>query len=566
MVQHDTVIKPANFIIHIIDDDLASGRVQGGIVTRFPPEPNGFLHIGHAWACHLNFSLPNYYPGSRCHLRMDDTNPEREDVKYVEAIKKDVAWLGFSWSEHFYYASDYFDKLHEIAIDLIKRGKAYICQLSPDELIEYRGHLTKPGRESPYRNRSVEENLELFAKMTRGEFAPGTCVLRAKIDMNSGNLHMRDPVVYRIRNFPHPRTGDKWKIYPSYDFSHCLSDAIEGITHSLCSLEFQDHRPLYDWFVAEANLGHTPHQYEFSRLNINYTVTSKRKLLQLVTENHVEGWDDPRMPTIAGMRNRGYPPSAIKKFCAAVGVSRRESIIDFSFLEEFIRNELNETAPRAMAVLRPLKVTIENYPEDKSERLILANHPKDESFGSREIGFSRQLYIEQDDFMEEAPKDFFRLSIGKEVRLRGAYIIKCHDVVRDQTGAVIELRCTYDPETLGKNPVGRKVKGVIHWVDERFGSRVTVREYDRLFREEDPNKDEKEGISFLTHINPASLIHHHDCWVEESLINAKHEETFQFERLGYFIAKRDSANHVRFDKVVSLKDSWAKVQKVQSKS
>lgn len=555
-----TTSTSRNFIKNIIDEDIQAGRITNGIVTRFPPEPNGYLHIGHASAALLNSTIIDDYPGSRFHLRFDDTNPEKEDNIFVEAIKSDLQWLGIQWGEHLYHASDYFERLHEIAKDFIQRGLAYVCDLTPEQVIEYRGTLTSPGKDSPFRDRSPAENLELFAKMTAGDFQPGSCTLRAKIDMTSGNVHMRDPVIYRIRNVTHQRVGDRWKIYPAYDFTHCLSDAIEGITHSLCSIEFQDHRPLYDWFVARADIGHIPHQYEFTRLNVDYTVTSKRKLRQLVEEQHVAGWDDPRMPTVAGMRNRGYPPEAIRAFCKMVGVSRKETIIEFSLLEECVRTELNETAPRAMAVMQPIKVVITNYADDNEVLLSLPKHPKDPTFGNRALTFSKELYIDASDFEENPPKGFFRLSPGKEVRLRGAYVIKCEQVIKDQNGAIKELQCTYDPDTLGRKPEGRKVKGVIHWVGAADSHEVAIHEYDRLFKEAAPSKDEKAGTPFTAYINPDSLIKHTSCRVEPSLGSAQDGDTFQFERLGYFVARATNEG-LLFTKVVTLKDSWAKEQK-----
>ena len=547
----------SNFIRNIIDGDLASGKMKH-IVTRFPPEPNGYLHVGHAFAALLSFTLSKEYQGSRFHLRFDDTNPEKEDMKYVKAIQEDLTWLGVDWGEHLYFASDYFDKLYEIATNLIKEGKAYVCSLSPEEVIEYRGTLTKPGKPSPSRDSSVEENLRLFSEMKEGKHKDGAMVLRAKIKMDSGNVHMRDPVLYRIRHVSHPRLKDKWCIYPNYDFTHCLSDAIESITHSLCSIEFQDHRPLYDWIVEAAKMPHTPRQYEFTRLNVNYTVTSKRKLKQLVDEKHVSGWDDPRMPTLAGMRARGYPPAAVREFCRMLGVSRRESVIDISLLEDCVRNLLNDSAKRAMAVLEPLKIHLTNY--DKQEIFEVANHPKRPELGTREVSFSKEIYIERSDFQENPEKKYFRLAPGKEVRLRGSYIIKCEKVVKDDDGAVIALHCSLDHDTLGKKPEGRKVKGVIHWVDGNNSEKVDITEYDRLFKSETPADDKEKGTTFLEHLNPGSKIEHKNCLIEKSLSKAAKGETFQFERLGYFFAKRDAQNQLKFTKVVSLRDSWAKAK------
>ncbi len=554
---------PPNFIKEIIEEDIRKGTFGGKVHTRFPPEPNGYLHIGHAKAICLNFGLAEEY-GGVCNLRFDDTNPETEDIKYIEAIKEDIRWLGFDWGDRIYYASDYFEKLYEYAVQLIKMGKAYVCDLSPEEIKEYRGTPTKPGKESPYRNRSVEENLELFERMRRGEFKEGEKVLRAKIDMSSPNMNMRDPVIYRIKYTPHPRTGTKWCIYPTYDFAHCLSDSIEGITHSLCTLEFEDHRPLYDWFLDQLGVHH-PKQIEFARLNLSYTVLSKRLLSQLVEKGIVDGWDDPRMPTIAGLRRRGYTPESIRKFCEKIGVSKRNSMVDIALLEHCIREDLNKKAPRVMAVLRPLKVIIENYPEDKVEELEAINNPEDPSMGTRKVPFCREIYIEQDDFMEDPPKEFWRLAPGREVRLRYAYYIKCKKVIKDKDGKIKELICTYDPNTRGGwSPDGRKVKATLHWVSARHCIEAEVRLYDRLFIKEDPT-DVEEGKTFLDYVNPNSLIVLKSCKLEPSLRNAKPGDRFQFERLGYFcVDTKDTKieeGKLVFNRIVPLKDTWEKIKK-----
>ncbi|RLB07150.1 MAG: glutamine--tRNA ligase [Deltaproteobacteria bacterium] len=557
----EKVKVPPNFIKDIIEEDLRNNTYGGRVHTRFPPEPNGYLHIGHAKSICLNFGIAEEY-GGLCNLRFDDTNPETEDITYIEAIKEDIRWLGFDWDGREYYASDYFDKLYNYAVELIKMGKAYVCDLSPEEIREYRGTPTKPGKESPYRNRTVEENLELFERMKRGEFKEGEKTLRAKIDMSSPNLNMRDPVIYRIKYTPHPRTGKKWCIYPTYDFAHCLSDSIEGITHSLCTLEFEDHRPLYDWFLDQLGVHH-PKQIEFARLNLSYTVLSKRMLSELVKRGIVDGWDDPRMPTIAGLRRRGYTPEAIRDFCERIGVAKRNSLVDIALLEHCIREDLNKRAPRVMAVLRPLKVIIENYPEDKEEELDAINNPEDLSMGTRKVPFCREIYIEQDDFMEEPPKKFYRLAPGREVRLRYAYYIKCKDVIKDKDGNIKELICTYDPETRGGwAPDGRKVKATLHWVSARHCIEAEVRLYDRLFIKEDPT-DVEEGKSFLDYINPESLIVLKKCYLEPSLKNAKPGERFQFERLGYFCVDTKDTKEGRlvFNRIVTLKDTWEKIKK-----
>jgi glutaminyl-tRNA synthetase len=531
-------------------------------MTRFPPEPNGYLHIGHAKSICLNFGIAREY-GGVCNLRFDDTNPTKEDVEYTQSIMEDVRWLGFDWEDRLYYASDYFDQLYEWAVLLIKKGKAYVCDLSADEIRDYRGTLTQPGKDSPYRNRSIEENLDLFERMRAGEFPDGSHVLRAKIDMASPNLNMRDPVMYRILRATHHRTGDKWCIYPMYDWAHGQSDSIEGITHSICTLEFEAHRPLYDWFLDELG-AHHPQQIEFARLNVTHTVVSKRKLLQLVEEGYVGGWDDPRMPTISGMRRRGYTPESIREFCDRIGVAKRDSMVEIEMLEYCVREDLNKRAPRVMGVLRPLRVVIDNYPEGKVEEMEAVNNPEDPSAGSRKIPFSRMLYIEQDDFMEDPPKQFFRLSPGREVRLRYGYFIKCTDVVKDEkTGRVIELHCTYDPETRGGNaPDGRKVKATIHWVSAEHSIPAEVRVYDHLFTAVDPN-DVPEGKDFKMHLNPKSLETLAGCRVEPSLKDAPRGYRCQFERVGYFCVDSvdSSPQKLVFNRTVGLRDEWAKIQK-----
>ena len=549
--------KPLDFIRQIVADDLASGKHRSA-VTRFPPEPNGFLHIGHAKSICLNFGIA-VENNSVCHLRFDDTNPAKESTDYVESIKRDVRWLGFDWGGHLHYASDYFDQLYGYAVQLIALGKAYVCHLSGDEIREYRGTLTEPGRESPYRNRPVEENLDLFTRMRNGEFAEGACVLRAKIDMGSPNIVMRDPVLYRILTSSHHRTGDKWCIYPMYDFTHCLSDMLETITHSLCTLEFENNRALYDWVLDTLRTPSHPRQIEFARLNINYTVTSKRKLLQLVTEGHVSGWDDPRMLTISGLRRRGYTPAAIRNFCATVGIGRRESWIDMGILENAARDDLNLHARRVFGVLDPLKIVLTNYPENQTEEVVAQNHPQNPEMGTRTLPFSREIYIERSDFMEDAPKKFFRLSVGREVRLRYAYLITCREAIKDAQGRIVELRCTYDPATRGGSaPDGRKVKGTIHWVAVPHALRAEVRLYDRLFTVEDPDADKTR--SFMEFLNPASLSVLSNCMLEPGLAQAGPDDRFQFERQGYFCL--DAASSVPgapvFNRIVTLRDSWAK--------
>jgi glutaminyl-tRNA synthetase len=552
---------PPNFIKLIIEEDLASGKNGSRVATRFPPEPNGYLHIGHAKSICLNFGLAATYSG-KCNLRFDDTNPTKEEIEYVESIQSDVRWLGFDWEDRLYYASDYFDQLYDFAVELIRRGKAYVCELSAEEIRQYRGTLTDPGIDSPYRDRPVAENLDLFARMRAGEFEPGSHVLRAKIDMRSGNLNMRDPVIYRIIRASHHRTADKWCIYPMYDYTHCLSDSIEGITHSICTLEFEDHRPLYDWVLDNLPVPCHPQQIEFARLNLTFTVLSKRKLIQLVTSGAVKGWDDPRMPTISGLRRRGVPPAAIRNFCERIGVAKRDSMVDMALLEYAVRDELNRMAPRVMAVLRPLRVVIDNYPEDRVEMLSGAYHPEDESLGTRDLPFSRVLYIEREDFMEDPPKKFFRLAPGREVRLRYAYYLTCVGVVKDETtGEVLEIHCTYDPETRGGwSKDGRKVKGTLHWVSAAHALKTEVRLYDRLFTVENPAA-EKEGKTFFDYLNPDSLEVLTDCRVEPSLAHAAPESRCQFERLGYFcVDARDSTpGKPVFNRTVTLRDSWAKI-------
>lgn len=551
-----------DFIRTIIAEDIKSGKHEK-IITRFPPEPNGYLHIGHAKSICLNFGIALENKGARCHLRFDDTNPTKEEMEYVESIKEDVSWLGFDWGEHLYFASDYFDQLYEYAEHLIKKGNAYVCSLTAEEIREYRGTLTEPGKESPYRDRSVEENLDLFRRMRAGEFEDGTHVLRAKIDMASGNLNMRDPVLYRILHENHHRTGDKWCIYPMYDYTHPISDALENITHSLCTLEFEDHRPLYDWTLDNLPVPCHPRQIEFARLNLSYTVMSKRKLLQLVNEEHVSGWNDPRMLTISGIRRRGYTPEALRNFCDRIGIAKKDSVVDMALLEHCIREDLNEKALRVMGVLRPLKVVITNYPEDLVEEVEAQNHPQNPNMGTRKVPFSREIYIEQTDFMEEPPKKFFRLGIGREVRLRYAYFITCEKVIKDEsTGEVIEVHCTYDPETKGGNaPDGRKVKGTIHWISAKHGVPAKVRLYDRLFTVENPDADKEKN--FKDFLNPESLKKLTNCVLEPSLANAAAGENYQFERQGYFcVDPIDSTQDALiFNRTVTLRDSWAKISK-----
>ncbi len=549
-----------NFIEAIVEEELKNGKNGGKVVTRFPPEPNGYIHIGHAKSICLNFGIAEKYNGI-CNLRFDDTNPGKEDVEYVDSIMEDVKWLGFDWGDRLYYASDYYETLYGYALKLIKKGKAYVCELSAEEIRKYRGTLTEPGKESPFRNRSVEENLELFEMMKNGDFEEGSHVLRAKIDMKSGNLNMRDPVIYRILKMHHHRTGNKWVIYPMYDFAHGQSDSIEGVTHSLCTLEFEDHRPLYDWFIKELEI-FAPRQIEFARLNLSYTIMSKRKLLQLVEQKLVSGWDDPRMPTVSGLRRRGYTPESIRDFSDRIGVAKRDSTVDIALLEHCAREDLNKRAKRVMAVLDPLKVVIENYPEDKKEMLEAVNNPEDPDSGTREIPFSKEIYIERADFKEDPPKKFFRLSPGKEIRLKHAYYITCTDVIKDEkTGEVLEIRCTYDPETRGGwSKDGRKVKGTSHWVSAAHAIKIETRLYDRLFTEEDPGGSEKELRDI---INSDSLKVLKSSLGEPSLKYAKPGEYYQFLRQGYFCLdqKMSSEELPVFNRTVSLRDSWAKINK-----
>ncbi len=551
--------RPADFIREIVEHDRAAGKHGGRVATRFPPEPNGYLHIGHAKSICLNFGIAAEFGGA-CNLRFDDTNPVTEDVEYVESIRADVRWLGFGWDDREYYASNYFQTLYEIALELIEAGHAYVDSLSAGEIREHRGTLTEPGRESPYRTRSIEENLDLFTRMRAGDFPDGSHVLRAKIDMSSPNVNMRDPVLYRIRRAHHHRTGDAWCIYPMYDYAHPLSDAIEGITHSLCTLEFEDHRPLYDWLVDHAPLAAKPRQIEFARLNLTYTVMSKRKLLQLVQENRVSGWDDPRMPTLTGMRRRGYTPEAIRAFCDEIGVAKRENVVDIALLEHAVRSDLNTRSPRVMGVLHPLRLVIENYPEGQVEQIDVPVNPEDPAAGSRRVPFSRVLYIERDDFMEEPPKKFFRLSPGREVRLRGTYFVTCTGVTKDASGVVTELRCTYDPATRGGDaPDGRKVKATIHWVSAAHAIDAEVRLYDRLFLSENPGAG---GRDFKDDLNPASLEVIAAAKLEPSVAGAAPDTRYQFERLGYFCVDPDSsADRLVFNRTVGLKDTWARIQK-----
>ncbi len=549
-----------DFIREIINEHNRTGRFGGRVHTRFPPEPNGYLHIGHAKSICLNFGVAREF-GGKCNLRFDDTNPSKEDVEYVDSIKEDVRWLGFDWEDREFYASDYFDQLYEWAIQLVKAGRAYVCDLSADEIRQYRGTLTEPGRQSPYRNRPVEENLDLFQRMRAGEFPDGSRVLRAKIDMQSANLNLRDPVMYRILRATHHRTGDKWCIYPMYDFAHGQSDSIERITHSICTLEFENHRPLYDWYIEALGI-YAPQQIEFARLNLTYTVMSKRKLLELVRDGHVRGWDDPRMPTICGLRRRGYTPEAIRNFCARIGVAKVEGVIDLALLEHCIREDLNQRAPRVMAVLRPLRLVIDNYPEGQVEELDAVNNPEDEAMGTRKVPFSRVLYIERDDFREVPPKKYYRLSPGVEVRLRWGYLVRCTGAVKDErTGEVVEVHCTYDPETRGGNtPDGRKVKGTIHWVSAAHAVQAEARLYDQLFTKEHPD-EVAEGEDFKVNLNPNSL-ETVPCCVEPTLAGAKPGDRFQFERVGYFCVDPDSTDRLLvFNRTVTLKDTWAKIEK-----
>ena len=556
---------PVNFIRSRINQDLAEGKNDGKVHTRFPPEPNGYLHIGHAKSICLNFGIAVEY-GGQCNLRFDDTNPTKEETEYEEAIQRDVRWLGFDWEDRLYYASDYFEQLYVFAVELIRKDKAYVCSLSAEQIREYRGTLTEAGRNSPYRDRSVEENLDLFRRMREGAFGDGVHVLRAKIDMASGNLNMRDPTIYRIRHAAHFRAGDAWCIYPMYDFTHCLSDSLEGITHSLCTLEFEDHRPLYDWFLDELGLDCHPQQIEFARGNLSYTVTSKRKILRLVEEGHVNGWDDPRMPTISGMRRRGYSPEAIRTFWERIGVAKRDNTINMAQLEHAVREDLNRRSPRVMAVLDPVRVVIDNYPEGQVEELDAINNPEDESMGTRKVPFSKVIYIERDDFMEDPPRKFFRLVPGREVRLRYAYLITCTGVVKDTDGKVTELHCTYDPQTRGgTTPDGRRVKATLHWVSDSHAIGAEVRLYDRLFTKEDP--EEGQNAEFTAFINPDSVTLAKSCKLEPSLADAIPGDRFQFERLGYFAVDTDSAtDSLVFNRTVTLRDVWSRIEKARKRS
>ena len=553
-------MNKTDFIRDIINADLAVKKNDGRVQTRFPPEPNGYLHVGHAKSICLNFGLAAEYNG-RCNVRFDDTNPIKEEIEYVESIKEDIKWLGFDWEDREYYASDYFEKFYEFAIKLIEKGKAYVCDLSADEIRQYRGSLTAPGKESPFRNRSIEENLVLFEEMREGKHPDGARVLRAKIDMSSPNLNMRDPVMYRILHKSHHRTGNKWCIYPTYDWAHGQSDSIEGITHSICTLEFEDHRPLYDWFLEQLDIHH-PRQIEFARLNLTYTVMSKRMLLDMVKNKYVSGWDDPRMPTLSGMRRRGYSPEAIRNFCSAIGVAKSDSTVEFAFLEHFIREDLNKKAPRVMAVMNPLKLIIDNYPEDKTEELIAINNPEDPAAGTRKVPFSKVLFIEREDFMEDPPGKFYRLAPGREIRLRYAYFVKCNDFVTDNDGNIVELHCTYDPSTRGGDaPDGRKVKATLHWVSAAHSIRAEARLYDKLFMSENP-LDVKEGQDFMANFNPDSLKIIKDCRLEPSLASARSGDIYQFERIGYFYVDPDSTReNLVFNRTATLRDEWAKIKK-----
>ncbi len=555
----------SNFIREIVAEDVKTGKHQGRVATRFPPEPNGYLHIGHAKSICLNFGLAQDHPGGTCNLRFDDTNPTKESMEYAEAIQADVRWLGFEWADRLYYASDYFEQLYQFAVQLITKGTAYVDSLSADEIRAYRGTLTEPGKDSPYRTRSVRENLDLFARMRAGEFPDGAHVLRAKIDMASPNINLRDPTLYRIRHVPHYRAGTKWCLYPTYDYAHPLSDAIERITHSVCTLEFEDHRPLYDWVLDHVDVPSHPQQIEFARLNLTHTVMSKRKLLDLAEKGHVAGWDDPRMPTLKGLRRRGYTPEAIRAFCEHIGVGKRDAVVEMALLEHFIREDLNRRAPRVMAVLRPLRVVIDNFPEGRVEELEAVNNPEDPSAGTRTVPFSRVIYIEQDDFREIPPKKFYRLAPGQEVRLRYAYIIKCVGVVKDErTGEVVEVHCTYDPETRsGSSQAGRKVKGTLHWVSAAEAKDAEVRLYDHLFLQPNPG-DRPEGEDYTASLNPHSLERLPGCKVEPSLADRPPGSRFQFERQGYFCVDPDSsAGRLVFNRTVPLRDTWAKIEKAQ---
>jgi glutaminyl-tRNA synthetase len=553
-----------DFVRSIVAEDLKTGKWDGRVVTRFPPEPNGYLHIGHAKSICLNFGIAAEF-GGKCNLRFDDTNPEKEEQEYVDSIMEDIRWLGWDWEDRLYFASDYFEQMYEYAVQLIKAGKAYVCDLNAEQTREYRGTLTEPGKNSPYRDRSIDENVDLFDQMRAGEFADGSRTLKAKIDMLHPNLNMRDPVLYRIMHAEHHRTGDKWCIYPMYDWAHGLEDSIEKITHSICTLEFENHRPLYDWFLDELAVYH-PQQIEFARLNLTYTVMSKRKLLRLVKEGHVTGWNDPRMPTLGGLRRRGYSPQAIRNFCKVIGVNKFNSTIDIALLDHCLREDLNKTSPRVMAVLKPLKVVIDNYPEDQVEQLDAINNPEDESAGTRKVPFSRELYIERDDFMEDPPRKFYRLAPGREVRLRYAYFVTCTDVVKDDQGNIVEIHCTYDPATRGGDaPDGRKVKSTLHWVSAAKALKVEVRLYNNLFTKENPD-DTDQGEDFTANMNPNSLEVLSVCYIEPSVKDTDALSRFQFERLGYFCTDPDSTtDKLIFNRTVTLRDTWAKIQKAQQK-
>ncbi|MBN1473721.1 MAG: glutamine--tRNA ligase/YqeY domain fusion protein [Syntrophaceae bacterium] len=562
-MQQPVTPSPTDFIRDIIDNDLCAGKNEGRVATRFPPEPNGYIHIGHAKSVCLNFGLALQYKGT-CNLRMDDTDPIGESMEYVESIIRDIRWLGFDWDQRLFYASDYFEKLYAFAVKLIKKGVAYVCSLNADEIREYRGTFTEPGKDSPYRNRLVKENLDLFARMRAGEFPDGAHTLRAKIDMAAPNIVMRDPILYRIKREPHYRTGNKWVIYPMYDFAHCLSDALENITHSICTLEFENNRPLYDWIVERLIEKNRPRQIEFARLNLSYTVLSKRRLIELVQKKYVNGWDDPRMPTVSGMRRRGYTPEAIRQFCAAIGVAKNDNLIDVALLEHCVREDLNERAPRAMCVLRPLKVIIDNYPEGKVQQLNCANHPKRPDMGTRGVPFSREIYIEREDFMENPPKKYNRLAPGREVRLRNAYVIKFEKMVKDEkSGEIIELHCSYAPETLEGPPAdGRKVQGVIHWVSTEHAIPVEVRLYDRLFTISNPGAEEE----FLKFLNPSSLEILQNSMAEQSIADARPLLSYQFERQGYFCADENDTKPGKpvFNRIVPLRDSWTKISEKEA--
>jgi glutaminyl-tRNA synthetase len=564
MDKNDSTIS-LDFIRSIVADDIESNKWDAKVITRFPPEPNGYLHIGHAKSICLNFGIAQENPGGVCHLRFDDTNPEKEEAEYVESIMQDVRWLGFDWGDNLYYASDYFEQMYQYAMQLIKAGKAYVCDLDAEQTRQYRGTLTEPGKNSPFRDRDIEENLDLFEQMKAGKFPDGSHTLRAKIDMASANVNMRDPVMYRIVHAAHHRTDDQWCIYPMYDWAHGLEDSVEAITHSICTLEFENHRPLYDWFLDQLGIHH-PQQIEFARLNLTYTVMSKRKLAKLVQADHVTGWDDPRMPTISGLRRRGYCPQAIRNFCKRIGVNKFNSTIDIALLDHCLREDLNKTSPRVMAVLNPLKVIIDNYPEEKEEELDAVNNPEDPTAGTRKVPFSKEFYIERDDFMEDPPKKFYRLAPGREVRLRYAYFVTCTDVVKNDEGEIVELHCTYDPATKGGDaPDGRRVKATLHWVSAKHALQTEVRLYDHLFTKENPDKTEPDQ-DFTSNLNPDSLKVLANCYVEPSLTDAQPYARYQFERLGYFCVDPDSTKEkLVFNRTVTLRDTWAKIQKAQKK-